>query len=176
MVCLLRLALIGILKLKLIVSYTYINLEWCIVEKGELTLQTTLFAHKTQECIPVWCVPSTAMVVSGKGGAVVSAQGRICLGWCLPRRGVCLGVSAQGRGVSARHPPPPWTESQTGVKTLPCRNYVADGNKIIPVEVMYFVLEFPVNLNHPPDAGVLSGEVLSQPQTDQFSGCHRDWK
>ena len=39
---------------------------------------------------------------------------------------------------------------------------------------MYFVLEFSVNLNRPPDAGVLSGEVLSQPHTDQFLGCHRD--
>ena len=24
----------------------------------------------------------------------------------------------------------PWTESQTGVKTLPCRNFVANGNKL----------------------------------------------
>ena len=45
-------------------------------------------------------------------------------------------------------------------------------SKIIPAEVMYFVLEVPVN--RPPDVGVLSGEVLLQPQTDPFSGCHRD--
>ena len=44
----------------------------------------------------------------------VSAQGGVCLGGVYP-------------GVSAR-PPTPRTESQTGVKTLPCRNYVADGN------------------------------------------------
>ena len=31
--------------------------------------------------------------------------------------------------MSARHPPPQ-TESQTGVKTLPCRNYVADGKNV----------------------------------------------
>ena len=63
----------------------------------------------------------------------VSAQGRrVCLG------GVCHGggVSAQGGGVcpeeggvcrvvSARHPP--CEQNQTGVKTLLCRNYFANG-------------------------------------------------
>ena len=34
--------------------------------------------------------------------------------------GVCSMVSAWGRGV-CQTPPPLWTESQTGVKTLPCR-------------------------------------------------------
>ena len=30
-----------------------------------------------------------------------------------------------------RDPPPPmWTELQTGVKTLPCRNFVAGGNYV----------------------------------------------
>ena len=47
---------------------------------------------------------------------------------CLSRR-----VSAQGR-VSVQgdvcQTPPLWTESQTGVKTLPCRNYVADGKNL----------------------------------------------
>ena len=33
------------------------------------------------------------------------------------------GVSAQ---VRAGIQPPPWTEWQIGVKTLPCRNYVSD--------------------------------------------------
>ena len=66
-----------------------------------------------QECIPVGCVPSAAV-----GG-----------GDCLPGRGVCPnGLSA--RGVSATHPLPPWTEWQTPVKTLPCRNYVEDGNYV----------------------------------------------
>ena len=37
---------------------------------------------------------------------------------CLPRGGVCP------EGVCQI---PPWTEWQTRVKTLPCRNYVADG-------------------------------------------------
>ena len=41
---------------------------------------------------------------------------------------VCLaeGVSACQGGVYLPHAPP-WTEWQTRVKTLPCRNYVADG-------------------------------------------------
>ena len=80
----------------------------------------------------------------------VSAQGGVCPGGvypgeCLPR-GVCPGVSAQGGvypGVSAQGCLPrgclpdnqglpdnlPWTQWQTPVKTLPCRNYVADGKK-----------------------------------------------
>ena len=43
-------------------------------------------------------------------------------------RGVCpAGVGCLPRGESAR-PPPVLTESETDVKTLPCRNYIADGN------------------------------------------------
>ena len=69
----------------------------------------------------------------------VSVQGGVCPCRCLPRglsawglsarggvchKGVCLGVSAQvgvcpGRGVCQTPPTP--------VKTLSCRNYVADG-------------------------------------------------
>ena len=41
-----------------------------------------------------------------------------CQGGCLSARG-CLPAT------------PPWTEWQTHVKTLPCRNYVADSNKFI---------------------------------------------
>ena len=50
----------------------------------------------------------------------VSAQGGVCLG----------GVSAQGSVYPSMHwgrNPPPMNR-MTGVKTLPCRNYVADGN------------------------------------------------
>ena len=72
--------------------------------------------------------------------------GGVCSGGCL-FRGVCLlpGVYALGgcllsRGVCSRGvwyismqrqttPPPPWTESQTPVKTLPWPNFVAAGNK-----------------------------------------------
>ena len=50
----------------------------------------------------------------------VSAQGGVCPGGVCPG-GVCP------EGVCQT--PPLWTQSQTGVKTLPCRNYVADRNK-----------------------------------------------
>ena len=59
-----------------------------------------------QECIPVGCVPSAAVTVGG-GGVV-------CPGGCLPRGGSASGCI----------PPHLWTESQTGVKTLPFRNFV----------------------------------------------------
>ena len=45
-------------------------------------------------------------------GGGVSAQGCVCLA-----RGLCLSDT------------PPWTEWQTPVKTLPCRNYVANGSE-----------------------------------------------
>ena len=88
--------------------------------------------HRTnifkQECIPVGCVPSTAVAISLGGWGVCPGgylpRGCAYPGVCFPRR-----VSGQGGclpGGSARHPP--WTESQTGVRTLPCCNYVADGN------------------------------------------------
>ena len=72
----------------------------------------------------------------------------VCPGGCLLRRGVCLGdVSAWGmclprmclpdgmgwgvsvQGVSGRHTPPPVDRMTDTCKTLPCRNYAADGNK-----------------------------------------------
>ena len=63
------------------------------------------------------CLPGgrrvSAQGVSSQG---VSAQGGVWPG------GVCPG--GLPRGVSGL-----WTEWQTGVKTLPCHNYVADGNK-----------------------------------------------
>ena len=51
----------------------------------------------------------------GLSAWMVSAQGGVCLGVCLPR------------GVSAR-PPTPVKRITDKCKTLPCRNYVADGN------------------------------------------------
>ena len=50
--------------------------------------------------------------------------GGVCLG-----RGVCLGGSA-GRGDVCQTPSL-LTECETGVKTLPCRNYVADGHNCL---------------------------------------------
>ena len=55
-------------------------------------------------------------VCPGRG---VSAQGGVCPG------GICPGGSTQW-AVCGR--PPVWTEWQTGVKTLPFRNFIADGN------------------------------------------------
>ena len=46
---------------------------------------------------------------------------------CPPKGGVCPGgVCPVHAGIH-----PLWTERQTGVKTLPCRNSVADGNNKI---------------------------------------------
>ena len=67
--------------------------------------------------------------VSAKKGVGVSGQrgiyqGGVCPGGYLPR-GVCPG-GCLPRGCLVDTPL--WTEWQTPVKTLPCRNYVADGN------------------------------------------------
>ena len=119
-----------------LVSCAFCNVS--IMEQNKL-----VFAKFQQECIPVGCVPSAAVAVRGRclprgvsargvsTQGVVSAQGEgVRLGVSV--RGCLLGggvVSAQGvvypGGVSAK---------QTGVKTLPCRNYGAGGNKI-PLEL-----------------------------------------
>ena len=83
--------------------------------------------------------PGDGCLPRGRGVCPGSVFPRGVSTWgCLPRgclpRGICLGVST--RGVSAwgmclsrggvspiacwNTPPPLWTESQTGVKTLPC--------------------------------------------------------
>ena len=55
--------------------------------------------------------------------------------------------------------PPPWTEWQTGVKTLPCCNYLPDGNNYVSVlplnevciqSFMIYQLKF-----HDPDANII---------------------
>ena len=73
-----------------------------------MSIRTILFLReKKQECIPVGCVPPTCYHTGGG-----SLSGGVCLGG-LPDRD-----------------PPPWTESQTGVKTLPCHsNLVVAGGK-----------------------------------------------
>ena len=62
-----------------------------------------------------------SMGVLGRVG--LRLAGGVCPGECLPG----------GVGFSACWDAPqagtPWTEWQTGVKTLPCRNFAADGNK-----------------------------------------------
>ena len=64
---------------------------------------------------------SAAVAVSG--GGVSACRGMsACQGRCLPEGGcLCRGCQPDT--------PPLWTEWQTGVKTLPCRNCVADGNE-----------------------------------------------
>ena len=49
-------------------------------------------------------------------------------GMCVSQHALSRGVSARGvlqRGRGVHEHPPLWTEWQTGVKTLPCRNFVA---------------------------------------------------
>ena len=50
--------------------------------------------------------------------------GCVCVSQHVLGRGVCLS------GGVCHTPLPPWAEWQTPVNTLPCRNYVADGNKL----------------------------------------------
>ena len=89
-------------------------------------------------------VSAPRMVVSAPRGSLVlgvSVLGGVCSGGCLVPWG---GESAPGGDVWSRGsapggvfqhalrktpPPPPWTESQTPVKTLPWPNFVAAGNK-----------------------------------------------
>ena len=85
----------------------------------------TNFSYE-KEYIPVGCVPSAAVAVcwglSSQGGG-----GVVCPGGCLPSGGV------YPVGYLPDTPPPPWTEWQTLVKTLPCGNCVADGKKLVDV-------------------------------------------
>ena len=63
-------------------------------------------------CLPRGCQPTGVRPVEGGvcpgGGGVFPGWVGVCPVECLPE--------------------PPWTEWQTGVKTLPCCNYIADGN------------------------------------------------
>ena len=66
---------------------------------GTVLLVDQTFHHSQQECIPVGCVPSTAVAVMGDG------TGGVCLEWggggCLPSG--CLPRGCLPRGVSGRH-------------------------------------------------------------------------
>ena len=102
-------------------------------------LDWTLFK---QECIPVGCVPparyrtgvSLSRGVSVRGslsrGSLSGGLclGGLCLGGVSGQGGLCLGgVSVQG-GLPDRDPfPREQNDWQTGVKTLSCNNFVADG-------------------------------------------------
>ena len=95
------------------------------ISNGTCTIGLTTGFMFKEECIPVGCVPSAAVAICWWGTVCpggVSAQRCVCLGGCLPRgQGCLLGCVWQTL--------PLWTEWQTLVKTLPCRNYAADGNK-----------------------------------------------
>ena len=104
--------------------YASTGMHSCFVFKLHYAaLSTSNWIHK-QVCIPVGCTPTACWpycVVSKwrrgvcllRGGGLnrgVSAQGSVCLGeGCIP---ACSGADN-----------PPWTESQTGVKTL--KHYLA---------------------------------------------------
>ena len=111
------------------------------------TAPTKTINRLKQECIPVGCVPSAAVAVCWGEGGCLCVWGGLCMSrGCLPGgpgRVSAQGMSAWG-GVCPRgclpggcvcqegclpDPLPLWKELQNGVKTLPCSNYVADGNK-----------------------------------------------
>ena len=100
------------------------SMQWA----GGVCLRGCLPRGVSAQRVSAWgCLPGGVClggVCQGVSAWEVSAQG-----------GVCLGVSAGG---VSRHPSPcEWNDWQTGVKTLPCRNYVADGNKLI----RYFLIQ-----------------------------------
>ena len=74
------------------------------------------------------------------GGAVCASQGVCFLGGVLPRDCASRGCASQGdvcpggvypRMRWSRHSPSEQNDWQTPVKILPCRNFVADGDKIL---------------------------------------------
>ena len=111
-----------------------------------------------QECIPVGCVPPAAVAICW-----VSAQGGVCPGGCLPKG--CLPRGCLPKGVSGT-PPPLWTESQTPVKTLPCRNYIADGKNTMMLMVLTVGCDLRLDLD-----GLYVGDLDSLLVVDPRSGA-----
>ena len=140
-------------------------------------IKSLIFVEPEQECIPVGCVPAarrlyagvcsggvSALEVSGPGGGLV--PGGVCSGGSVPggsALGGCL-VREGGSPCRSTPPPPPWTESQTPVKTLPWPNFVAAGNeslvsrvqsppkgtkslRIAVLKYALFLLTFSIHLN-----------------------------
>ena len=66
-----------------------------------------------QECIPVWCGPSTVVAICGGGGRCL-CLGVVCQGLSLPGGGVCLPRGCLPRG--GVHLPP--VDRQTPVKNI----------------------------------------------------------
>ena len=95
-----------------------------------------------QDCIPVGCVPPACWPHPNMHWAGwVSAQEGCLPRGCLPGGVVCPGGLPAQEGWQT--PPPLRTEWQTGVKTLPCRNFVADSKYLVRPKyskVMFSVL------------------------------------
>ena len=85
-------------------------------EPTNLDLDVTIHFSFT---VGVGCVPSAAVTVVG--------------GCTCPGGGVCVSQHALRLTPSHPHPPPPREQNdwQTPVKILPCRNFVADGKKML---------------------------------------------
>ena len=83
----------------------------------------------------VWGGSAPGGVVCSGGVGVSAPGGHLLPGGSGPE-GVCSG-GVWSRGVVSQHAlrqtlPPPWTESQTPVKTLPWPNFVAAGKYALP--------------------------------------------
>ena len=80
------------------------------------------------------CLVGGGAGVPGLGGCLLPGGRQVWWGG-VPGPGVCLvwgGLLPGGSGIPActEADPPPWTESQTLVKTLPWPNFVAAGNNV----------------------------------------------
>ena len=99
--------------------------------------------HTQHVCIPVGCLLTVSQHALRRGRCIPACTGQGCvypsMHWtggvcrgCLP-----WGVSAQGcvwqtpPRDQRQTPPCKQKDWQTGVKTLPCHNFVAGGNKVI---------------------------------------------
>ena len=69
-------------------------------------------------CLPRGCLLGRGCLPRG----CVSTWGCVCL-WGVCQGEVCIPACTEADT-------PLWTEWQTGVKTLPCRNFIADSNKL----------------------------------------------
>ena len=93
-------------NLSLLQTSKILHVHWVLLTTSDLI--------KKQECIPVGCLPSAAVVVSREGGVCpeeclptkVSARGVSVRGWC-----VCLGGTPSG--PIGKQPPLPDLEADT---------------------------------------------------------------
>ena len=70
----------------------------------------------------------TVRCSSRLAGEVCLPGGGVCPGGCLPGGCLARGMCAPGGGVCPGGCPCEQNDWQTGVKTLTCRNFLADGN------------------------------------------------